>query len=920
MSVTAAFVAHEVRTQARSLRFRVLAMVYMLAGAAPAALVYARRQEASLGLSSSSYAAETMALLPLLTAALAFLISLDAIPREQDEGAWTTVSLTGISSAGYLLRRWLSLQAVLLPLTAVPVLAAAGAAAAGGGLASLVAGPFLGPWLMHVVPVALGISALGMGLGTVAGGALNSFLLTAAVLFLVPGVANEILGRFGVRLASPLDWLQLRNISWVAGRIFRAYTAEGRWVGSFPVEVTGTPYDPWMAGEQYLAMAAAPLALAAGALGIAVRFLRRTRPNVRPWRIPPAHPLRTFLAMVSRLRERYTPDPKPSLADLLALGLALLAAAGFAALIVERALRFQDLGKDRFATEKSEGPAPTPTEVTPGSWRVEGTVGPGRKVDLAVAMEMRNQGTQPRGHLAFTLNPSLRIAEARAGTGSLRLSRRWDRLAVDLTPPIPPGGSREIRFRLTGSPEETRFNLKFFFYGFYKGFSDHLNARFYRDLEDLSRSYQEPAVAAGRIDLEASDLFPVPRYEPWKLVKDPELNRIKVAEEAFRPQADLSLSLVVPRGVFLADACGGRSSAGRLASRCRLPVADFLVAGGLHQVLPAPAGGATVAVFPSHRTLGELHLGFLARGTLRLEEAWPGLGDLRRTVVLEWPDPNLYRLDSPAIAQWRPMDWGELAPPVEVRGNLLLLREWALLQSEPIKPDSLMAELVAGRLNRRRTVAPEDSYFFHRLFRELALQRLGLGAEGGAVVSGLRPGMEGAIRVPPPQGPYSGTYWNLRFPALVAALRYRMGEEALRAALDDLLSRSGKPLARKDLYALLKERGERPVERMIQDFFVQGALPETVLEGVAFRRAGEGWRVTGRMLNRGTGEALCKVVLTTNLGPVESLVRAEGGKTDEFAFSTVHRPQAVLLDPDRECHRLQPPSGVGDRVFFEGAS
>ncbi len=57
----------------------------------------------------------------MLAAVLAFLISLDAITREQDEGAWSTVTLAGMSSAGYLLRRWLALQALLLPLTAVPL-------------------------------------------------------------------------------------------------------------------------------------------------------------------------------------------------------------------------------------------------------------------------------------------------------------------------------------------------------------------------------------------------------------------------------------------------------------------------------------------------------------------------------------------------------------------------------------------------------------------------------------------------------------------------------------------------------------------------------------------------------------------------------------------------------------------------------
>ena len=59
-------------------------------------------------------------------------------------------------------------------------------------------------------------------------------------------------------------------------------------------------------------------------------------------------------------------------------------------------------------------------------------------------------------------------------------------------------------------------------------------------------------------------------------------------------------------------------------------------------------------------------------------------------------------------------------------------------------------------------------------------------------------------------------------------------------------------------------------------------------------------------------------MLTTDLGPVESVVRAAGGGAGELSLSTPRRPQAVLLDPDRECHRL----GVhaGDRVFFEGNS
>jgi len=238
------------------------------------------------------------------------------------------------------------------------------------------------------------------------------------------------------------------------------------------------------------------------------------------------------------------------------------------------------------------------------------------------------------------------------------------------------------------------------------------------------------------------------------------------------------------------------------------------------------------------------------------------------------------------------------------------------------KPDLMVADLVAGRLSRRRAVALEDAVLFHNLLRNLVLQRLGLGPDGGAVVA-VGTGREVFVRIPPPAERYSQTYWDKRFPALVAALRYRMGEEALRAALEEVLaSPDSRPATRQELYATLARHSEMPVERLIQDFFVQGYLPEAVLDGVEFHRSGDGWRVSGRMLNLSQGEALCKVVLTTDLGRQEALVRAggdhPGDDPGDFSFSTPHRPQAVLLDPGRECHRLVTGTVPRDRVAFDG--
>jgi hypothetical protein len=848
------------------------------------------------------------------------------VTREHDEGSWSTASLAGTSSAGYLLRRWLALQAVLLPLTAVPVVAAGAFAAAALGPGAVALGPLLFPWLMLVVPLALALSALGMGLGTIAGGMVNACLLGGVILWLVPALLEMGLARFHIRLGSPFAWPQINSFLNAVQRIVTPNRPGSPWAAMFPLPMSESPWDGRVAGEQYLSLAALPTALAAATLGIAVRHLRRTRPDVRPLRVRADHPLRTFLLAVARLRERYTPDPRPSRADLAALALALLLATGAVALLVGRTERYQRLGVAQFEAERDGLPDPTPVDLVPGRWQIRGTLGPGRQVDLEVSGEIRNLGSAPRRHLAFSLNPFVEVVAVEASGGRLTLSRRWDRVAVDLATPLPPGGGRELRFRLRGEPAATRFPINISYVGLHKLFGDHLHAKFARDLVPLGASYQMPALSPRRIDLEAADLTPVPRYQSWKLVPEEEYKADeRVPPEVFFPAAEVSLDLVAPPGAFLADACGGQTSpgiaqgtgAGKLVSRCRLPIAELAVAGGSYQLLPRAAGGATVGVFPFHAPLGDLHLGFLARGTARLDEAWPGLGDLTRTVVLEWPGEETFGLDAPFASLYYWEDPGRVR--VWVQGELVRMRETDLVQASALKPDALVAEMVAGRLAHRRAVAPEDALLFRMLLRNLVLQRLGLGPDGGAAVVGVRTGMEAILRVKPPSYSYSMNYWNNRFPALVTALRYRMGEEALRGAIDEVLSRTdARPATREELYAALERRSEAPLARMIQDYFVQGYLPEPILDGVELRHAEGGWRVTGRLRNRSQGEAMCKVVLTTDRDRLEILARADGDQPGDFSFSTPHRPQAVLLDPNRECHRLIPNAGARDRVFFTG--
>jgi hypothetical protein len=290
-------------------------------------------------------------------------------------------------------------------------------------------------------------------------------------------------------------------------------------------------------------------------------------------------------------------------------------------------------------------------------------------------------------------------------------------------------------------------------------------------------------------------------------------------------------------------------------------------------------------------------------------------------VVLEWSGERVLDADPVGVGlstYWR--DPSEL--PVSVLGNLVLVSEGDLVQTDTLlKPEGFLAEMVASRLERRRPFAREDSRLFRHFFQELALQRLGLGSESGAVIEGLRPGEAGILSEPPPSEGYGTLYWAKRFPALMAGLRHRMGEEALRQAIEDLLSARDDqhPCTRQDLYATLARHGGPDLPRFLQDNFVDGKLAEPVLAGVEFHQAPDGWRVTGRMHNRGEAQALCKVVLTTDLGPVAAMVQADGGKDGAFELRTPRRPQAVLLDPDKECHRaVYSAAAPGDRVFFQG--
>jgi hypothetical protein len=934
VKLTAALIAHEWRYQRRTLRFRAFAGAYLVLACLPAVLVFLRRQGLEYTIGGAAYAGETMMPLPFLTAVLAGLLALDGVNRERGTGAWTTATLAGVSSSGYLVRRWLALLAILLPLTAVPTAVAAVLAVAGGN-SPLVPAVFLGPWLLHVVPLTAVVAAIALGLGTIGGNAVSTFLLAILAFGVVPAVGGEVLDHFRMRFEEPTGWLGLRDARNSAARLASSFKSKlPYWAWSFPLPLTEAGFDTGTAAEQELADGLLLASLGAASLGLAALYLRRTRPNVRPQRIRQDHPLRTFLVAFGRIREQYTPDPSPEPVDLAVLALAGCAVLGAVALQAHRSAFYGALAAERWRVETDGGPAPTPAGVVPEGWRIEGGFDGSGQVAVTVTGTLRNTGTEAYGHTAFTLDPQLRLTGLTVDQGRAASRRAWDRLAVDLDPAIPPGGRREIRFRLEGRPGAPDFGLPTQGGGddisFLHSFQRHRDARFPADRTDLSRGYWIPAVSGYRVALTAPCLTPVPRYKPWTA----DGNGFVPAESYF-PLAAVELKLAVPADVLVADSCGGLSDsqtpqtpqtpqapagrAGRLDSRCALPVSEVAVMGGRQRLLAssgATAHGASVAVFPGHRKAGELHLGFLTRGAQLMEEAWPGMGGLDRLVVLEWPQEEVHnRQHDRLLYRWRLGN----EPLVRVTGNLVFLEEPDLIGSRPLAPEPMTAEIVAVRLAHRRRLEPKQSRFFLELFRSLVLQRLGLGAPTGATFAADPPHFESLHKSALEATGYGGySYWQDRFPSLLAALSRRAGAEPLRASIEELLERPGNtPATYAEWAEILKRRGAGPVEPLLRDFFEHGYIPLPTLVDVDFQPASGGWRVSGKVRNEGDGEAACRVVLTTDLGPVETAVTAGTGATVPFVLTTSHRPQGVYLDPDQECHRGIR-LGLRDKVFFQG--
>src|SRR5712691_2242036 len=231
MSMMRGFFAHEAVTQFRSTRFRGLAIVYIILGCMPAVVVYILSRRSSYAIGSASYMEFVLYVQSLLTTLLAAALSIDAMTRERDEGSFAVLGVAPMSSAGYLLRRWLSVVAICVPVTLIPPIVAASLAAYANRRVPLFSA-FAGGWLLHVVPALLITSAFALALGTITGRTVLAIIGGVVLLTAGVGFTNDLLAYAHRHVQEPPSLLDqtfrhIQQLTWAV----RAY-----WNPQFPTE------------------------------------------------------------------------------------------------------------------------------------------------------------------------------------------------------------------------------------------------------------------------------------------------------------------------------------------------------------------------------------------------------------------------------------------------------------------------------------------------------------------------------------------------------------------------------------------------------------------------------------------------------------------------------------------------------------
>jgi hypothetical protein len=867
---------HEARIQSRSNRFRVLAVVYLvLTIAAPVVLDllesgFARRFGPGI------WAACVEASLPLFTVVFAWTISGDAILRERDENSFLVVSQGVGTNAAYLATRWMAVTVIVLGMSLAPLLVTI-AIGTRGEAGAATAGFAWVQWCVSVAPLVAMTTALSIGVSTIVGSTVGGTLVALFGGMVCLSILQGLLARFGRLMDGALEWLRLeRPFEMVQVFLYR-------WSPRKPI-YTDTSFDWRIYLELAIPRALVIVCLSLFALVASVAFIRRTRPNHRVWRIRENHPVRTYLGALRSLYEKLTPDGGLRVAERTAIALAtLLALLSFVA-ILGMDDEWRRLAETRATVERGSWPEPGRPDFVVEKVTITGDVDPIEGLDTEVVMSMLNRGAEPVTRLAAELNPALEISASEAS--GLTVEKRWNRVEVRLPGPVDAGARIDVPLHIRGVPSD----FEFAGYGegdFATWFEGVKAARVELYIPDFSRSIRARHISVGRVDLKGSSLLPVPRVMPWE------------GEDQSVQLAGIEIEITSPEGLMLATSCGDLSEVHdgveRLRGRCRGEMRSFSIVGA-DWVVSGTGADSSLACLPGHREQGEKKARALVDAFAEARERWPDLAEHTRLIIAEVPNRQGFE-----AAKWT-VAGTDLDLEPAIGGSIVKVSEDWMMSRKDLSPGQLMVPLRAQALLARRSVDPKQMYFFRHFYGTLAAAELGYSRENGAVLGQTERINHGLLENDPWE-----SIWTHRLPAVVEGLRHRVGTKVLMDGVEELVGATGSaPASARELFRVLERRSGQSLDRFFDDFVAGGKLPKLQLADVTFVRQGATWVVEGVVENSGSGQAICEVVLRTEVAAMLVEVEADGGERSEFRFETRHRPVKVELDPDRKCFRWEP--------------
>jgi len=894
MSLFRLFLSHEITTQWRSVRFRGLAAIYVLIASVPPVAIFIASGRMPRLAGPSAYNTFLLSAQPLLTALFATGLAVDAISRERDEGSFSVLSVAPISSIGYVLRRWLAIVAICAPISLLPTaIAAALGAHTRPMLPSLPM--FFQGWLLMVMPALLVSSALAIALGTITARTVLAIIFGALLITAGIGIADTFL--FYVRLSfdGPGDLFaggrqSFQQLMWAVRGLWMPYIPSD---AAFPLrnEV-----------RELLPRAGITAAMAMVLLALAAFYLRRTRPDLRPWKIRETHQLRTMLKTLNRVRDEYAPDTGSSLVDRGVLAAALLFAAALMTTIVQRQSAFAKQAAERYAAETSPA-TPTSMSVVAESMRIDASVAKSGMLRSRASAVIRNAGERAESHLSFTLNPGVAVTRLSAGRGTARVQRTWQRLDLTLDPPLAPREARTLAFELEGMPGEVDFALQAPG-NFRARWNRYRTAKEPIYLTDLSRSSVNPAATEVRMLLRGNDLAPLLRYTPWTLERDDE----GFVPETYLPAAALDVRVAHPYPLAV-DSCGAVAGRGAIASRCTAALASYTLFGGPFARMSF-GSASTLAYIPAHQWMAQAQSQALASSVRLASEAWPRLELPPHLIFAERPTEPGQRAWYFENRPWLAIQY------IGSRGALFFVPETIFTSTTPIDANVFAASIISGTLRGKRRVVPAETGFFARFYTAVAVGRLGM-----RKATAVEPG----AGFPPETAPLLNDYYSpeARMAKVLTALEFRVGAAHFIEGITDFINGDGRggdrPGTARELVDAIGRRAGVDLSRTYTDYFAGRALPQLTLADVHFRKVGGRWEVTGAVKNNATGEAFVPVALRTAQGSLWLTVRVDANATTPFTFAANDEPHSVQLDPDRVCYR-HAAVGLIETVEYRGES